>query len=299
MKPSDILLSAMLHAGIVAGVMYGLSQHQGIPESDTEIEPMFFEILEESIIASASQLQPKAIELEPTESTPTEPTPIESKSTPEEETTEIENTVRTKSQDFILSDDGLDEVIPEEDGFSDDENMVRTEFSEEGKDKAEIRQFDENKAEKHENPEKSEEKEVDGGGDNRGKNEMENPDENMVQEQDNMVQEQDNMVQEQDCEDAADVQQAKIVSAPMALNRIVPVYPRSARRRGREGVVTLEILVSGTGLVSKTDVVGSSGHSDLDAAAVSAVRTARFVPAIEDGAQVEGKLRLTFEFRLK
>lgn len=282
MKPSDILLSAMLHAGIVAGVMYGLSQHQGIPESDTEIEPMFFEILEESIIASASQLQPKAIELEPTESTPTEPTPIESKSTPEEETTEIENTVRTKSQDFILSDDGLDEVIPEEDGFSDDENMVRTEFLQVEENESAIQESDGNSME------------------NLGKvNKIEVSEIRSIDKAVNSNELYENMVQEQDCEDAADVQQAKIVSAPMALNRIVPVYPRSARRRGREGVVTLEILVSGTGLVSKTDVVGSSGHSDLDAAAVSAVRTARFVPAIEDGAQVEGKLRLTFEFRLK
>ena len=282
MKPSDILLSAMLHAVIVAGVMYGLSQHQGIPESDTEIEPMFFEILEESIIASASQLQPKAIELEPTESTPTEPTPIESKSTPEEETTEIENTVRTKSQDFILSDDGLDEVIPEEDGFSDDENMVRTEFLQVEENESAIQESDGNSME------------------NLGKvNKIEVSEIRSIDKAVNSNELYENMVQEQDCEDAADVQQAKIVSAPMALNRIVPVYPRSARRRGREGVVTLEILVSGTGLVSKTDVVGSSGHSDLDAAAVSAVRTARFVPAIEDGAQVEGKLRLTFEFRLK
>ncbi|MBE6396799.1 MAG: energy transducer TonB [Lentisphaerae bacterium] len=282
MKPSDILLSAMLHAGIVAGVMYGLSQHQGIPESDTEIEPMFFEILEESIIASASQLQPKAIELEPTESTPTEPTPIESKSTPEEETTEIENTVRTKSQDFILSDDGLDEVIPEEDGFSDDENMVRTEFLQVEENESAIQESDGNSMENLEKVNKIEVSEI-----------------RSIDKAVNSNELYENMVQEQDCEDAADVQQAKIVSAPMALNRIVPVYPRSARRRGREGVVTLEILVSGTGLVSKTDVVGSSGHSDLDAAAVSAVRTARFVPAIEDGAQVEGKLRLTFEFRLK
>ena len=297
MKPSDILLSAMLHAGIVAGVMYGLSQHQDAPEADAEIELVFFEILEESVIASASQSQPKVRVPESSEPTePAEPTPIEPEVAAEADLGKVlpvlENMVRTESQDRIKREDVLEEVISEEDELPDVENMVRTEFSEEGKDKAEIRQFDENKAEKHENPEKSEEKEVDGGGDNRGKNEMENPDENMVQEQDNMV-------QEQDSAEVADVQQAKVVSAPMALNRIVPVYPRSARRRGREGVVALEILVSGSGSVSKAYVVGSSGHSDLDAAAVSAVNTARFAPATEDGVQVEGKLRLTFEFRLK
>ena len=75
--------------------------------------------------------------------------------------------------------------------------------------------------------------------------------------------------------------------------------PRSARRRGREGVVTIEIVVSGSGAVTKVDVIGSSGHSDLDSAAVSAVKTAHFAPATEDGVQVEGRLRLTFEFKLK
>ena len=85
----------------------------------------------------------------------------------------------------------------------------------------------------------------------------------------------------------------------MSLNKIVPLYPRSARRRGREGLVTLEITVSDSGLVSKANVVRSSGYSDLDAAAVSAVSTARFAPATENGVQVEGKLHLTFEFKLR
>jgi protein TonB len=100
-------------------------------------------------------------------------------------------------------------------------------------------------------------------------------------------------------ETGADVQQAKVVSAPMALNRIVPIYPRSARRRGQEGVVTLEITVSDSGAVTKADVIGSSGHSNLDHAAVSAVNTARFAPATEDGVRIEGRLRLTFEFKLR
>ena len=250
MKPFDILLSAMLHAGIVAGVMYGLSHYQNAPEVDAEIEPIFFEILEESVIAGASRPQPKASEPEPAKPTTIEP-----------------------------------EVAPETEqgkGLPALENMVRTEFSDMEKNESDVRQFDENKVERSENSEKVKEKEVCEVGEN---NKAENPYENMVQEQDRA--------------EKADVQQAKVVSAPMALNRIVPVYPRSARRRGREGVVALEILVSGSGSVSKAYVVGSSGHSDLDAAALSAVNTARFAPATEDGVQVEGRLRLTFEFRLK
>ena len=281
MKPSDILLSAMLHAGIVAGVMYGLSHYQNAPEVDAEIEPIFFEILEESVIAGASRPQPKASEPEPAK-----PTTIEPEVAPETEQGKglpaLENMVRSESKDHIQQEDGLEEIISEEDELPDVENMVRTEFSDMEKNESDVRQFDENKVERSENSEKVKEKEVCEVGEN---NKAENPYENMVQEQDRA--------------EKADVQQAKVVSAPMALNRIVPVYPRSARRRGREGVVALEILVSGSGSVSKAYVVGSSGHSDLDAAALSAVNTARFAPATEDGVQVEGRLRLTFEFRLK
>ena len=97
----------------------------------------------------------------------------------------------------------------------------------------------------------------------------------------------------------AEQEQAKVVSAPMALNRIVPVYPRSARRRGREGVVTVEITVSDSGEVSGVEVIAGSGYKDLDSAAVSAVRTAHFSPAIENGVRVQGSLRLTFEFKLR
>ena len=92
---------------------------------------------------------------------------------------------------------------------------------------------------------------------------------------------------------------AKIVSDPVALNRIVPAYPRSARRKGHEGRVTVEILVAEDGSVSEAQVVSSSGHAELDSAALGAVRTAEFAPATEDGAGVAGRLRLTFDFRLE
>lgn len=95
------------------------------------------------------------------------------------------------------------------------------------------------------------------------------------------------------------VERAKVVSAPQALNRIAPAYPRSARRRRREGVVIVEAVVRESGAVEAAEVVSSSGFGDLDGAAVKAVRTAAFVPAKEDGVTVSGRIRLTFEFRLK
>ena len=96
-----------------------------------------------------------------------------------------------------------------------------------------------------------------------------------------------------------DVEHAKVVSDPVALNKIIPVYPRSARRKGHEGCVTVEILVSEDGFVSGAEIVSSSGHAELDSAALGAVRTTKFAPATEDGASVTGRLRLTFNFKLE
>ena len=94
-------------------------------------------------------------------------------------------------------------------------------------------------------------------------------------------------------------ERAQVVSDPIALNRIVPVYPRSARRKGHEGSVTVEISVAEDGGIASAEVVVSSGHAELDAAALGAVRTARFAPATAEGVSVSGRLRLTFDFRLR
>lgn len=104
------------------------------------------------------------------------------------------------------------------------------------------------------------------------------------------------------CENAnipAEVERAKVISAPKAIGRIEPVYPRSARRRGREGIVTIEAAVEETGQVGDVAVLATSGHDDLDSAAIKAVRKAKFVPANDNGQSVAAKLRLTFNFRLK
>ena len=98
---------------------------------------------------------------------------------------------------------------------------------------------------------------------------------------------------------AASEEHAAVVSDPIALNRIVPVYPRSARRKGHEGVVTVAISVAEDGVVAHAEVVSSSGYKELDDAALSAVRSARFVPATSDGVRMRGELRLTFDFRLR
>ena len=94
-------------------------------------------------------------------------------------------------------------------------------------------------------------------------------------------------------------ERARIVSEPTALSRIEPTYPRSARRKGHEGCVVVEVAIAADGKVVGVDIVESCGYPELDAAAVDAVKTARFAPAKEDGVDVCGRLRLTFDFRLR
>ena len=57
-----------------------------------------------------------------------------------------------------------------------------------------------------------------------------------------------------DAHPSADTEHAAVVSPPTALNRITPVYPRSARRKGREGCVALDVRVSPEGNVVDADI---------------------------------------------
>jgi protein TonB len=78
-----------------------------------------------------------------------------------------------------------------------------------------------------------------------------------------------------------------------------PPYPESARSRGVEGSVAIEVTVLADGTVSDVRVVRSSGAAVLDRAAVRAVRGWAFRPATVNGEPVESVLRLPpIRFRL-
>ncbi|KAF0094289.1 MAG: TonB family protein [Puniceicoccaceae bacterium 5H] len=71
-----------------------------------------------------------------------------------------------------------------------------------------------------------------------------------------------------------------------------PRYPANARREGREGLVLLALRVSPAGRVLDVKLARSSGHEDLDARALSAVRRWRFQP-------LDGSQALTFEYPIQ
>ena len=77
-----------------------------------------------------------------------------------------------------------------------------------------------------------------------------------------------------------------------------PTYPIRAVRQGAEGTVTLRVLVLASGKAGSIEVQQTSGHSALDQAAVDAVRSWRFEPAIENGKVVDQWVNVPLTFRL-
>lgn len=88
------------------------------------------------------------------------------------------------------------------------------------------------------------------------------------------------------------------VSEAQIQSKCSPVYPRISRRLGEEGVVVLSIEVSPEGIGSNIRIITSSGHSRLDQAAITAMKKARFTPAMRRGQPHTSTLTRTFNFQL-
>ena len=79
-----------------------------------------------------------------------------------------------------------------------------------------------------------------------------------------------------------------------------PEYPESARDRGLEGAVRVEVEILADATIGRVRVVESSGVAAFDDAAVAAVRTWRFAAATLDGEAIATTLRLpAIRFRLE
>lgn len=77
-----------------------------------------------------------------------------------------------------------------------------------------------------------------------------------------------------------------------------PVYPRASERRGEKGRVVVRVLISPQGTVADVSVRSSSGYSRLDEAALTAARTARFKPYMENGIAYQAMADIPFDFVL-
>ena len=77
--------------------------------------------------------------------------------------------------------------------------------------------------------------------------------------------------------DAAAAQRPSV--SPKLLSGSAPAYPKELERKGITGTVGLAIVVGANGGVQSVDVTSSSGHAELDQAAITAAYTYSFEPA--------------------
>lgn len=83
------------------------------------------------------------------------------------------------------------------------------------------------------------------------------------------------------------------------LNNPRPAYPLAARRRGDQGTVLIRVLVTAEGLAASVGLEKSSGHPALDEAALSAVKTWRFIPARQGGQPIESPYVVPIVFKVE
>ncbi|MBI3805429.1 MAG: energy transducer TonB [Nitrospirae bacterium] len=77
-----------------------------------------------------------------------------------------------------------------------------------------------------------------------------------------------------------------------------PRYPETARAEGREGTALLKVTVLPSGQVGQAVIERSSGHVDLDRAAVEAVIKWTFLPARRGDSPVAAAVRIPVTFSL-
>ncbi|NKC31884.1 energy transducer TonB [Roseomonas sp. BU-1] len=78
-----------------------------------------------------------------------------------------------------------------------------------------------------------------------------------------------------------------------------PEYPYASRLRQEQGRVILRVEIDTTGRVAGVSVATSSGHPNLDRAALEAVRRWRFEPALADGVPAFAATLVGITFQLE
>ena len=76
------------------------------------------------------------------------------------------------------------------------------------------------------------------------------------------------------------------------------IYPISAQGAGEEGIVGLKVYVRPDGMTRRVKVTHSSGHEDLDTAAIQTVMNWHYVPAMEGGEPTSAWMALQINYQL-
>lgn len=89
-----------------------------------------------------------------------------------------------------------------------------------------------------------------------------------------------------------------IAAIPVYRENPAPLYPRTAKRRGYEGTVLLEVLVNREGKVKELRIFHSSGYPVLDKAALSSVKKWVFEPGKRGNERIEMWVKIPVRFQL-
>lgn len=88
-------------------------------------------------------------------------------------------------------------------------------------------------------------------------------------------------------------------SPPQPTSKIQPTYPNSLLSQGKGGRVLVSCTIDATGKVVGTSIKSSSGHPDLDKAAINAVNRWKFKPGTKGGKPVKSVAVVPFNFEVK
>mgnify|MGYP002813883423 FL=1 len=88
-------------------------------------------------------------------------------------------------------------------------------------------------------------------------------------------------------------------AVPLYKENPAPGYPMQAKKKGYEGTVVLEVLVTKEGKAEKVSVFQSSRYSLLDEAAVSSVKMWRFEPGKRGDEKVDMPVKIPIRFQLE
>lgn len=99
--------------------------------------------------------------------------------------------------------------------------------------------------------------------------------------------------------DGDDVFGGDLDAPPQPTSKIQPAYPSSLLSKGIGGRVLISCTVDATGKVTGTTIKSSSGHPDLDKAAINAVNRWKFKPGTKSGKPVKSVAVVPFNFEVK
>lgn len=89
----------------------------------------------------------------------------------------------------------------------------------------------------------------------------------------------------------------KGATAPKALKKVKPTYPKNARRAQKEGKVILVATIGTDGIAKNIKAETKLGYG-FEEAAIEALKKFKFVPGKKDGKSIELAVRIPFEFKL-